>query len=259
MFTLVILFVLSFLAATISGSAGFGGALLLLPLLNNFVGIKAAVPILTVAQLLGNISRAEFGFPEIRWRSAGLFILGALPATFIGAKLFIVLPKQSINIGIGVLLIGIVIMRRLKLFELGRKTNQVLHSQFCACGTGMNVRVKEIALVPGGVLVGFLSAVAGSAGPLGAAIFLGLNLPATAYVASEAVTAVAMHLTKIILYNKFSLIGFSELLLGGFLGVAMIIGSWLGKKIIQKLSRDKFLIFVEILLVVSGVQLIFTS
>lgn len=234
----VILFILSFLAATISGSAGFGGALLLLPLLNSFVGIKAAVPILTVAQLLGNISRAGFGISEIRWRSAGLFILGAIPTTIIGAKLFVVLPKHNINIGIGVLLICMVIFRRLKLFDF---------------------KVKEYSLVLGGALVGFLSAVAGSAGPLGAAIFLGLNLPATAYVASEAVTAVAMHLTKIFLYHKYSLIGFSELFLGGFLGVAMILGSWFGKKIIQKLPKETFLVLVEALMVISGIQLIFTK
>jgi hypothetical protein len=41
------------LAATVSGAAGFGGALLLLPVLTMTVGAKAAVPILTVAQLLG--------------------------------------------------------------------------------------------------------------------------------------------------------------------------------------------------------------
>lgn len=104
---------------------------------------------------------------------------------------------------------------------------------------------------------GFLSAVAGSAGPLGAAFFLGLNLPPLAYVASEAVTAVVMHLTKTIMYNKYALVGTSELLLGGFLGLAMILGSWTGKKVIQKLSREKFLLLVEILLVISGIQLIF--
>lgn len=231
-----LLFVISWLAAIISGSAGFGGALILLPILNGFVGIKAAVPILTVAQLLGNLSRAGFGFSEIKWRPVALFILGAFPATIIGARLFITLPKQSINIGIGVLLLIIVILRRIKLFDF---------------------KIKEMVLIPGGALVGFLSAVAGSAGPLGAAFFLGLNLPPLAYVASEAVTAVVMHLTKTIMYNKYALVGTSELLLGGFLGLAMILGSWTGKKVIQKLSREKFLLLVEILLVISGIQLIF--
>jgi len=54
------------LAATASGAAGFGGALLLLPVITlpvitYAVGAKAAVPMLTVAQLLGNLSRASVG------------------------------------------------------------------------------------------------------------------------------------------------------------------------------------------------------
>ena len=44
-FTLLILFAISWLAAAISGIAGFGGALLLLPVISHFIGIKAAIPV----------------------------------------------------------------------------------------------------------------------------------------------------------------------------------------------------------------------
>jgi len=56
------------LAATVSGAAGFDGAFLLLSVVTFTAGAKAAVPILTVAQLLGNLSRAGFGWREVRWR-----------------------------------------------------------------------------------------------------------------------------------------------------------------------------------------------
>lgn len=46
----VILFIAAFAAAAISGAAGFGGALLLLPLLVAMVGVTQAVPLLTIAQ-----------------------------------------------------------------------------------------------------------------------------------------------------------------------------------------------------------------
>ena len=63
-----LLLICGWLAGTVSGAAGFGGALLLLPVLTLTTGAKAAVPILTVAQLLGNLSRAGFGWRDIRWR-----------------------------------------------------------------------------------------------------------------------------------------------------------------------------------------------
>jgi hypothetical protein len=232
------LFVASWVAASISGAAGFGGALLLLPALTASVGAKTAVPLLTVAQLLGNLSRAAFGYREIRWAPAGRFILGAIPASVLGSTVFVALPKEYITRGIGTVLLLFVAARRTGLFTF---------------------KIQDNWLTAGGALVGLLSAMAGSAGPLGAALFLGLNLPATAYVASEATTAVAMHVTKLVVYQKYSLIGLPDLALGCFLGVAMVIGSWTGKRIIQRLPRDRFLLLVEVLMAVSALQLLATS
>ncbi len=226
----------SWLAATVSGAAGFGGALLLLPILTNLLGVKAAVPVLTIAQLWGNASRVWFGRAEIKWRPVIYFIITAIPFSIIGGLLFVDLPKQFILVGIGILLIAIVILRRLKItrFDFGDK-----------------------GLLLGGALTGFLSGLAGSAGPLGAAFFLGLDLPALSYIASEAVTAIAMHVTKTIVYQKYALVGIQELGYGMLLGIGMILGSWTGKKIIEKLSREKFILLVEVLLVISAIQLMF--
>ena len=235
---LLLLFLISFLAATISGAAGFGGALVLLPVLTNIVGIKAAVPILTVGQIFGNASRVWFGRHELKWRPIVFFLLTAIPLTILGGYLFADMDSNKIKIGIGILLILLVVYRKtnIKKISLGDK--------------GMFI---------GGGMTGFLSGLAGSAGPLGAAFFLGLNLTATAYVASEAFTALAMHITKTIVYNKFSLIGQTELRYGLSIGAAMILGSWTGKKIIEKLSREKFIFLVEILLTISGIHLIYTA
>lgn len=238
MINLILIFFIAFLAATISGAAGFGGALLLLPGLTGIVGIKAAVPILTIGQIFGNASRIWFGRKELKWKPILLFLLTAIPLTIVGSYLFTDIDGKKIKIGIGVFLILLVIYRRMKIKK---------------------IVLGEKGMLIGGGLTGFLSGLAGSAGPLGAAFFLGLNLSATAYIASEAFTALSMHLTKTIIYNKYSLIGQTELYYGLFIGLAMILGSWTGKKIIEKLSREKFIILVEILLIISGLQMIATG
>ena len=97
-----VLFSGSLVAAAISGSAGFGGALLLLPLLTAAVGAREAVPLLTVAQLIGNLSRAVLGYREIRWKPVGLFLLGAIPLSAVGAFTFASLPAGIVTRGIGV-------------------------------------------------------------------------------------------------------------------------------------------------------------
>ena len=70
----------AFVGSLLAAVAGFGGAAILLPLLVAAFGVREAIPILTVAQLLGNLSRAWFNRSELdlpvglrkRFRSDGL-------------------------------------------------------------------------------------------------------------------------------------------------------------------------------------------
>ena len=230
-----ILFIGSFLAAAISGAAGFGGALLLLPLLSKTIGTTMAVPVLTIAQLIGNLSRAFFGFKQIRWKPVYMFTFGAVPMSVLGAVSFVEVPKEIITRGIGFVIIVFVVLKYLKVFKF--KTNN---------------RTMFI----GGMVTGLISGLVGSAGPIGAALFLSLNLTPVSYIASEAVTAVAMHISKTIVYEKYLGIGLYALGIGLFMGFAMIVGTWVGKKIIDKMPKENFVRFVGILLSVIGLQML---
>jgi len=229
------LFTGSFFAAAISGAAGFGGALLLLPLLSKTIGTTMAVPVLTIAQLIGNLSRAFFGFKQIKWKPVLMFILGAVPMSILGAFSFVKVPKEIITRGIGLAIIVFVVLKYFKVlkFEPGDRT-----------------------MLVGGAVTGLISGLVGSAGPIGAALFLSLNLPPVSYIASEAVTAIAMHISKTIVYQKYLGIGLYALGLGLFMGVAMIAGTWAGKKVIDKMSIEKFVKFVGVLLAVIGLQML---
>lgn len=228
----------AFVAAAVSGAAGFGGALLLLPLLTRVVGVEAAVPLLTVAQFVGNISRVGFNYRQIHWRPVGLFLVGALPCSIIGALSFVSLPSEWVIRVIGVAILGFVLLRALGLakFEPSRKF-----------------------LIGGGAAVGFLSGLVGSAGPLGAAIFLALNLPPMAYIGSEAATAVAMHTVKLVVYGTKLDLGGDFWSLAWSLGGAMIAGTWVSKRVVERIPADRFRLAVGILLCAIAVQMILTG
>lgn len=233
--TYFLLFIGSFLAAAISGAAGFGGAVLLLPLLSKTIGTTMAVPILTIAQLIGNLSRAFFGFKQIKWKPVFMFILGAVPMSVLGAFSFVKVPKEIITRGIGFAIIVFVVLKYFKVLKF-KPSNRTM-------------------LIGGGV-VGLISGLVGSAGPIGAALFLSMNLSPVSYIASEAVTAIAMHISKTIVYQKYLGIELYALGIGLFMGVAMIAGTWAGKKVIDKMSNEKFIKFVGILLAVIGLQML---
>lgn len=233
---LVILVLSSFAAALISGAAGFGGSLLLLPVVTACVGAEIAVPVLTLAQLIGNISRMGTGLQQIKWDAVGLFCLTALPLSALGAFGFSVLPKDIVTRSIGAVLILLVVFKVKKIFEL---------------------KGNKRTLLIGGAITGGVSGLAGSGGPIGAAVFLSLGLPPVAYIASEATTATAMHILKTIIYSKLASLNLQTLIVGLVMGAAMVAGTLVANKFIKKMDKNKFQKYVAILLCVVGAYMLF--
>jgi len=232
---LSLLFVTAFAAAGISGAAGFGGALLLLPLLVATVGPVHAVPLLTVAQLIGNLSRAGFGFTQIRWRPVALFLVGAVPASVLGAISFAALPKELATRCIGA---AILIFVGLKYFGV------------------LKISPGPSLLVIGGGIVGFLSGLVGSAGPLGAAIFLTLGLPPVSYVASEASAALVMHVVKTVVYQRYIILEAEVWIQATVMGVAMVMGTWAAKGVIERMPPARFQRYVAGLLAAIAIYMV---
>lgn len=225
----------SFLAAFISGAAGFGGSLLLLPLVTACVGPALGVPVLTVAQLMGNIARMAGGWREIDWKSVGLFSITSLPLAALGAFGFSLLPQAVVSRWIGLALILLVAAKGVSKRELPH-------------GTG--------TLLIGGAVTGGLSGLCGSGGPIGAAVFLSLNLPPVAYIASEAATATAMHLLKIVIYNRLSGSSRRTWLLGLGMGLCMVAGTCAARHWIRHIEKGKFQKYVAVLLCIVGLYML---
>lgn len=235
---LFILLAGSFIAAMVSGVAGFGGSLLLLPVASACVGARTAVPVLTVAQLIGNIARMTTGWSQIRWREVGLFSLTSLPLAALGAFGFSLLPADIVSRCVGAALILLVIVKLALKKELPG-------------GTG--------TLLAGGALTGGLSGLCGSGGPIGAAVFLSLDLPPVAYIASEAATATAMHILKIAIYSKLAAVDRQTLLIGLAMGGCMVLGTYTARHFIRNMEKGRFRRYVAILLCAVGIYMLLTG
>ena len=70
-------------ASTVGGVAGFGDGIIMLPLMAWVVGVRSAVPVLTVTMLVGNLSRIWWSRGEIDRAVVLRFALGAMPATVV--------------------------------------------------------------------------------------------------------------------------------------------------------------------------------
>ncbi len=224
------------IAGTIGGVVGFGSGVLLLPVCAYVFGAREAVPLLTVASLLGNLSRAYFSWKEIDWRVVMYFVIGAVPFSALGAYVFVQIDAVLLECLLGVFLISLVIFRRL--LGQGVFRVQLIHFPFI------------------GAVMGFLSGVVATTGPINAPFFLYFGLVKGAYLSTEALSTMSMHIVKSLVYGKYAVLNITILVKGIAVGTAMSVGSYLGKRVINKMTDKTFFLVVEVLLVVAGVLMI---
>ena len=220
-------------ASILAAVAGFGGAVIMLPVLVWAVGIQDAIPILTIAQLIGNLSRVVLNHHELKWPVVWHFALGAVPAAVIGGIIFATAPAAALVRLLGVFLILMVVYR---------------HTRW-----GKNAKLTLRGFVPLGAASGILSAVLGTVGPFAAPFFLSYGLIKGAYIGTEAMTAAIMHVTKLGVYGSYALIGLRSLLIGIAIGAIMILGTYLGKRLLNKVPEHIFPYIIEGTMLVAGI------
>ncbi len=229
-----VVLVAALVASTLAAVTGFGGAAVLLPVLVAAFGMRDAVPILTVAQLIGNASRVWFNRRELNLKVVGWFAVGGVPLALIGGYLFAVAPLSGLTRLLGAFLLLVVVFRHLH----PRLTKTFPTPAFAGIGAGAS----------------FLSALLGSVGPIMAPFFLAYGLVKGAYIGTEALSTVVMHLTKLIAYHQTAVLTTFDLIIGLIIGPIMFAGSFLGKRILDRLPEKVFIILIETVLIVAGVM-----
>ncbi len=218
------------LASTVSGTAGFGGAILLLPALTAIFGIERALPLLAFAQLVGNGARAVFGLRQIYWRAVFVFLIGAAPLALVATGLLVVLPLVWVRY------VATVLILLLAIFEIGVAFSYLPRwvERF------KPPAVAGAWLVIAGAIVGFLSGLAGSTGPLPNAIFLRLPLSPTAYVATDAAAMGILHATKLAALGFAPNWRMPEDGLMGCVAFGMVAGTWIGRRVLGRLEEVRY-------------------
>ena len=214
-----VLVVVGLIAGTLSGSVGFGGGMILLPVITYFYGVEVAVPVSTIAQMMSNLSRAAMGWRQIQWRQVAWFLVPALPLTALGAFGFSIVDKTVMTRALCVCLIVFSVMKVRGKIHLpaGRKT-----------------------MLVGGGLTGFINGLLGISGPLSSAVFLTLGLSPVAYIVSEATAAAAMHIVKAVTYGKFDLMNMHIFLNGFFIGCAMMLGNFIALRLVSHVNKKPY-------------------
>jgi uncharacterized membrane protein YfcA len=168
------LFVLAvgLVAGTLSGIVGTGSSIMLMPVLVYQYGPKQAVPIMAVAAVMANLSRILAWWREVDWRACAAYSITGIPAAALGARTLLALPSRAVDISIGLFLIAMVPVRH----WLARH----------------QLKLSLWHLAIGGAVIGYLTGIVVSTGPLSVPLFLFYGLSKGAFLATEAASSLGL-------------------------------------------------------------------
>ncbi|WP_157244936.1 sulfite exporter TauE/SafE family protein [Nonomuraea typhae] len=226
---------LAFVVAWLSSVGGVGGSVLMLLAFTMLFGMRIALPVLALAQLVSNGGRVWFNRRAVRWRLLIWYAAGAVPFAVAGGLVMPLLPVEPLKRLLGMFLIAVIVWRRVQ--------------------TSPGVP-RDGAFVVIGAGTGLGSSLFGAAGSLAAPFFLAKGLAGAAYIGTEAAASLIIHVSKVAAYGAGDLLSQHVIVLGLGLTPAIVAGAWLGKKTLARMSAGIFGMVVEAGTLASAVLLI---
>jgi len=207
----------SFFTSALTAAVGLGGGVALIAVMATVMPASALVPVHGVVQLGSNAGRALVQLKHVDWLIALWFAVGAAFGAAIGGAIAVELPSFVLKGGIGLFVLWVVWGRTPR---FGKAPKRVM----AAAGFAST----------------FLSMFFGAAGPIGGAVLSTLGLPRHGFVANQAVTALIMHIFKIIVFGA---LGFAFAPWAGliFLMIASgFLGTLAGSHLLGRMDEKSF-------------------
>lgn len=234
--TLTLIAITTFLAATVGGMGGFGTGIMLTAVLTPILGIKAVVPILAVAGIIINMGRFWFYRHDFDVRIVKIVLPSALVCLVAGTFLYKVLPPGPLSVAIGLVVLASIPARRV----LAKR----------------NLHIGAVGLGIGGGVFGFLNGMASGMGIVLVSLLLGAGLAGTAVLATDSLITIAVDIVRALIFGKFDLLSANGLLLGGFIGLVSLPGSWVASMLVKRLGARLHIVVIEVLILAGGLSLV---
>ncbi len=234
----ILFFIAAYFSELIGTVLGFGSSTIFFPLALFFVDFKTALILVAVFHLFGNIGRISFFHKNLDKKLIFIFGIPSVILTVFGAMLVNYVNQDLLKILLGIFLLIFAIVSFIK--------------------PNLKMSSNKINSILGGSLSGFFAGLIGTGGILRGIFLTSFNLKKQVYIATAAMIALLVDITRIPIYYYS---GFIEKQYYYFIPILLVIallGSYSGKKLVDKISQKTFRKIVLIGIALLSLRLIFS-
>ena len=225
-------FALALIAEILGTIGGFGSSMFFIPIASYFLDFHSVLGITALFHVLSNVTKIYFfreGFDKNLILNLGL---PAILFVIIGAYLSKFIDTKYLELGLAIFLISISII--LLVF----KDAKLESTRFNAIG--------------GGVLSGFIAGLLGTGGAIRGITLASFNLKTEAFIATSAVIDFGVDASRSVVYFFNGFVHKEDLYLLPVLFLVSILGTYIGKKILAKMTEEQFKSIVLVLVLITG-------
>jgi len=226
-------------AGVLGGVIGFGTTIILMPALVYFYGPIQAIPVIALVATVANLSRIFLWWSVINWKVCFVYSITAIPAVILGVNTLVTLNDRLVEITLGLFLILLIPIRRWM-----RQKNFYL-------------KLWQMSLVGAGI--GYLTGIVATTGAINTPFFLAFGLSKGAFLGTEAASTLSILFTKGITFHQLGFLNATAMIQGLLIGSCVLVGSIFSKKIVLALPEKKFLLLMELVMLISGVSILAMS
>jgi len=224
---------LALLAEVLGTVGGFGSSMLFVPIASYFLDFHSVLGVTALFHLSSNLSKivlfrkgfdrkliVRMGIPAVVFVIAGAFISRYVDSNILQMALAAFLIIMS-----GVFLVF----------------NQ------------LRVQPNATNSVVGGVLSGFVAGLLGTGGAIRGIVLSAYGLGTEVFIATSAIIDLGIDLSRSVVYTANGFVHTHDLYLIPILLVVSLIGTYVGKQILKRISEDRFRTIVLVLILLTGV------
>lgn len=236
----VIYFVLLAVIAEILGTVGgFGSSMYFVPLAKYFLDFHAVLGITALFHVVSNLTKIKLFFRGINYSIAIKMGIPAILFVILGAILSSRIDSRQFELYIGILLLLISF-----LFLIFQK---------------YKLPLNWFTQIVGGSTSGFTAGLVGTGGAIRGLFLTGYGLSHEVYISTSAMIDLGVDVSRSIVYLNKNYIESKNWYLIPILFVVSIIGTFIGKKILEKISQENFRKFSLLFIFVLGIFAILKS